>query len=422
MLEVTRLYFSGSVQGHSVHFGLPSSTQMPGLAGLPGLLSGPSVQRSPVVVWQATRTCNLHCLHCYSDSELHPYRGELSAAKARAMFEDLARFGVRTLVLSGGEPLMRPDLPDLIADAHERGLWVDLWTNGTLLTRFLAARLKCAGVDDVTISFDGLGWVGDQVRGKKGAFDSALRGFHNCLEAGLPVGMRITLTRRIYEDLDAIFDFVERERVPWVCFDHLMYAGRGNHPCEDDLSHEESRQAMDLLFQRAETFHRRGLRIEIATANNLADAIYFCLKLAESDPERAADVYARLTAEVGEANASGIGLAGIDDQGNVLAHPNWPQHPLGNIRQRPFSQIWTDLSNPLLEGLRNPQPRLKGRCATCRCNDACWGNSRARAEQVYGDPWMEDPACYLDNEEISREVPKVTESLERDVHFVEKAA
>lgn len=379
-------------------------------------------QKGPAVVWKATRACNLRCLHCYADSGVQPHSGELSTAKARVMFEDLVQSGVRSLVLAGGEPVMRPDLPDLIADAHQYGLKVELWTNGTLLTNFLADRLMQAGLDEVTISFDGLGWMGDLFRGKMGGFDSALRGFHNCREAGLLVGTRFTLTKRIYGDLEPIFDFLERERVPRVCFDHLMYTGRGNDPHQDDLSHEESRHAMDFLFERARRFYRQGLGIEIATADNLADGIYFCLKLAESDPERAAQVYQRLTSDVAEASASGAGIAGIDSRGYVHLHPHWPEHSLGNVRQRPFSQIWTDRSNPLLAGLRNPLPRLKGRCATCHCKAACWGNSRARAECVYGDLWMEDPACYLNNEEISREVPEVTESLERDVHFEEKAA
>ncbi len=422
MIEVTKLYFSGRLQGHSVPFHRHAVSRASGFDGRSRLLSIPIAQRPPVVVWKATRTCNLHCLHCYTDSGVQPQSAELSTAKARLLFEDLARFGVRSLVLAGGEPIMRPDLPDLIADAQECGLRVELWTNGTLLTSFLADRLMQAGLDEVTISFDGLGWMGDQFRGKKGAFESAFRGFRKCREAGLLAGMRFTLTKRNYSDLEPICDFLERERVPRVCFDHLMYAGRGNDPREDDLSREESRHAMDLLFERARKFYRRGLAIEIATTNNLADGIYLCWKLAESDPERAAQVYQRLTDDVVKESASGVGIVGIDSCGDVHLHPHWPEHSLGNVRQRPFSQIWTDLSNPLLADLRNPLPRLKGRCATCRCKAACWGNSRARAERVYGDLWMEDSACYLNNEEISREVPQVTESLERDVHLEEKAA
>ncbi len=422
MIEVTKLYFSGSSQGHSVPFRAYALSRPSGCGCRSSLVSIPGAPRGPVVVWEATRTCNLRCLHCYSESGAQPQGGELSTANARAMFEDLAQFGVRSLVLAGGEPILRPDLPDLIADAHERGLRVELWTNGTLLTSFLADRLAQAGLDEVAISFDGLGWMGDQFRGRKGAFESALRGFHVCREAGLLVGMRFTLTKRTYSDLEPVCDLVERERVPRVCFDHLLYGGRGNDPREDDLSHEESRHAMDLLFQRARRFYRRGLGIEIATTNNLADGIYLCLKLAESDPERATEVYQRLTDDIARESASGVGIAGIDSWGDVHPHPHWSRHSLGNVQQRPFSEIWTDLSNPLQAGLRNPLPRLKGRCATCRCQAACWGNSRARAERVYGDPWMQDPACYLNNEEISREVPKVTESLEHDVHFEEKAA
>jgi radical SAM protein with 4Fe4S-binding SPASM domain len=422
MLDLSKLYFSRSGVGEPAPLARHPLSQMDGFGTLSRVEFSPVSRRKPTVVWNVTRTCNLHCLHCYSDSELRSYRGELTTAKARLMIEDLAHFGVRALVLAGGEPLMRPDLPRLISHAHEHGLWVELWTNGTLLTGLMASRLKTVGLDAVTFWLDGLGWMGDRFRGKAGAFEAAIDGLRTSLQAGLPTGVRITLTKRVYHNLEAMFDFIGRERIPRVTFDHLMYAGRGNDAQADDLTHQESRRALDLILWRARGLYRQGLNTEITTSNNLADGIYICLKLAETDPRRAAEVYRHLSTEVAEASASGIGVANVDSQGNVHPHPFWPDHTLGNVRKRPFSQIWTDLSQPLLAGLKDPLPRLKGRCTNCRWKEACGGNSRARAERVYGDPWMEDPACYLDNEEITREVPQTIEGMEADVHLEEKAA
>ncbi len=357
-----------------------------------------AAERRPIVVWNITRTCNLRCVHCYSDSYAQTYPGELTTAEAKTVLDDLAAFKVPAVLFSGGEPLVRPDLLDLIAYAVGKGLRVTLSTNGTLIDEAVAAQLKANHLTYVGISLDGIGATNDLFRGVDGAFERAVRGFRHCMAVGQKVGLRLTLTRRNCQDLHQIFDFIEHEGIQRACFYHLVYSGRGN--TADELTPAEIRQAMDTILARTEDFHRRGLSKEILTVDNHADNAYIYLKLRERDPARAAKVYEWMKWNGGGANSSGVGIANIDTQGNVHPDQFWQSATLGNVRQRPFSAIWSDNSIPLLRDLRNRLPLLKGRCGACRFKDICGGSFRVRALQVYGDPWQQDPACYLSDTEI----------------------
>jgi Fe-coproporphyrin III synthase len=356
-------------------------------------------ERKPIVVWNVTRTCNLRCVHCYSDSFAQRYPGELTTDQAKGVIDDLVGFGVSALLFSGGEPLTRPELLELMAYATSKGLRVTLSTNGTLIDEDVAAKLKAIRLMYVGISLDGIGETNDLFRGKKGAFDAAVRGIHACQIVGQKVGLRLTLTRRNCMDLHDIFNFIEAEAIQRACFYHLVYTGRGNRA--DELTNEEIRRAMDIILERALVFHRKGVRREILTVDNHVDNAYTYLKLCESQPDRAAQVYEWMKWNGGGANSSGIGIANIDTQGNVHPDQFWQSATLGNVKERPFSAIWSDNSNPLLAGLRNRLPLLKGRCATCRFKEICGGSFRVRALQVHGDPWASDPACYLTDGEIA---------------------
>jgi radical SAM protein with 4Fe4S-binding SPASM domain len=422
MIDITKLYCARATTGDALRYGENSVGRLEAAEPLTHKAPPSAAERKPIVVWNATRTCNLNCVHCYADSRLREYSGELTTAEGRAMIEDLARFSVPALLFSGGEPLMRPDLLDLVGHARERGIRPVLSTNGTLITSAMAARLKQAGLIYVGISLDGTGEVNDRFRGKKGAFEAAMAGFRNCVEVGQRVGLRLTLTQRNFQDLNAIFDFIEREKINRACFYHLVYAGRGNKMLEDDLTHEQSRQAMDIILQRAEDFERRGLNIDILTVDNHVDGVYLYLQLLKRDPARAAEVYRLLKWNGGGTYSSGVGIGNIDYQGNVHPDQFWTEHTFGNVRQRLFSQIWMDLSDPLMAGLKNRLPLLKGRCADCRWKKLCGGSFRARAEKVYADPWMHDPQCYLTDEEIRRDLPEPAQDAPEALLSKEKAA
>ena len=391
MLGVTRLLCGTTTETDSLRYG--EHRQVP-TSGVP----------RPVVVWTTTRRCNLACLHCYAAAADRPFKGELSTDEARAFIADLGAFGVPVLLLSGGEPLLRPDLFELAAFAHEHGIRTTLSTNGTRITRDVAQRIKDVGFGYVGISLDGIGASHDYFRGQHGAFEAALDGIRNCVAVGQRVGLRLTLTRHTVRDLDAIFELVEREQINRACFYHLVPSGRGRQIASDQLSPDETRDAVERIFARAQDFHRRGLNKELLTVDNHTDgALLYLAVLRDAGPERAAEVLALLRRNGG--NSSGSRLAHVDNLGNVHPDQFWWRQQLGNVRARPFSEIWSDTDIPMLGALRNRRELLSGRCGRCRFLDICNGNFRARAEALTGDPWAEDPGCYLRDSEITeREV------------------
>ncbi len=354
--------------------------------------------KRPIVVWNSTKACNLRCIHCYYTANMRPDPDELTTDEAKALIDDLAAFGVPVLLFSGGEPFLRDDLYELGAYAVARGLRTVISTNGTLIDRYNAPRIKEAGFSYVGISLDGIGATNDRFRGVPGAFDAALTGIRLCTEVGVRTGLRLTLNRHNYEGLNAIFDLLEEEHIRRACFYHLVYAGRGARIQHDDLSLAESRDAVDLIFDRTEDFTRRGVDIEILTVDNHADGPYLLRRVQEQQPERADEVLQLLRWNGG--NSTGIGIGAVDHRGDVHADQFWQHYSFGNVRERPFSQIWTDTGDPLMAGLKNRKPLLKGRCAQCQYLDICNGNFRVRAEAVHGDVWAPDPACYLGDEEI----------------------
>ncbi len=357
-----------------------------------------NLSRKPIVVWNATKACNLRCIHCYYTAKAEPDPDELTTAEAEAFIDDLADFGVPVLLFSGGEPLMRKDLIRLGSYAVQRGLRTVISTNGTLIDGGNAQEISEAGFSYVGISLDGIGETNDRFRGVEGAFDAALSGFHACQEAGVRTGLRLTLNKHNVQDLPAILDLLQEENIPRACFYHLVYAGRGQRMRADDLTLEETRTALDLIFERAIAFHREGIDIEILTVDNHADGAYLLQRIAAEQPDRYEEVLSLLKANGG--NASGVGIAAVDHRGNVHPDQFWQHHTFGNVRERTFGDIWTDTSDPLMAGLKDRKPRLKGRCARCKYLDICNGNFRVRAEAVHGDIWAPDPACYLTDEEI----------------------
>lgn len=357
-----------------------------------------TLERKPIVVWNSTKACNLRCIHCYYTARPGPDPNELATADVQAFIDDLADFGTPVLLFSGGEPMLREDLYELGAYAVERGIRTVISTNGTLIDHAAARRIKEAGFSYVGISLDGINETNDHFRGKSGAFDSALLGFRNCQEAEVRTGLRLTLNKHNFQDLSDILDLLRDERIPRACFYHLVYAGRGRKMQEDDLTLGETRTALDMIFDRTLAFQQQGVKIEILTVDNHADGPYLLKRVEKDQPDRYEEVLTLLRANGG--NASGIGIAAVDHLGNVHADQFWQHYSFGNVRERPFGEIWTDTSDPLMAGLKDRKALLKGRCAHCRYLDLCNGNFRMRAEAVHGDTWAPDPACYLTDEEI----------------------
>ena len=356
------------------------------------------IGNAPIVVWNCTRRCNLHCIHCYASASNQDFNGELSTEEGKAFIQQLADFNVPVLLFYGGEPTMRADFLELAAYADSLGLGLVVSTNGTLIDREMAQSMGELKFREIGISIDAIGENNDRFRAHKGAFEEALRGIRICVDLGLRVSLRMTITQDNFREIPDVLDLVEREGINRVCFYHLAYAGRGNDLRDIDLSHAETRETVDLICDRTLDFHERGLTKEILLVGNHTDGIYLYIKAKARDEKRAESILALLRTNGG--NNSGIRIGAVDELGNVHPDQFWRNLTLGNVRQRPFGEIWMDTSNPIMAGLKDRKGLLKGRCATCMYLDACNGNLRARGEAVFNDMWMEDPSCYLTDEEI----------------------
>lgn len=352
----------------------------------------------PVVIWNLIRRCNLTCKHCYSISADKDFPGELSTEEVFTVMDDLKAFRVPVLILSGGEPLLRPDIFDIARRAKGLGFYVGLSSNGTLITEANIDAIVDVGFDYVGVSLDGLGATHDKFRRMEGAFEASLAGIRLCRDRGIKVGVRYTMTQDNAQDLPGLLKLIEAEGIDKFYFSHLNYAGRGNKNRRTDAHHQATRQAMDLLFDTCWDYQQRGLEKEFVTGNNDADGVYLLHWVQRKFPEQAAHIQGKL--EQWGGNASGVNVANIDNLGNIHPDTMWWHHTLDNVRQRPFSQVWNDLSDPLMAGLKQHPRPVQGRCGECRYLAICNGNTRVRAQQLTGNPWAEDPACYLSDEEI----------------------
>jgi 12,18-didecarboxysiroheme deacetylase len=338
-------------------------------------------------------------VHCYAHAKDTAFDNELSTIEGKNLIDDLAGFGVPVILFSGGEPLARKDLPELAAYAVGKGMRSVISTNGTLITPQTAQTLKKIGLSYVGISLDGMEKINDRFRGVKGAFRSAMKGIENSKKAGIKVGLRFTINKSNAAEIPEIFKLIEEMDIPRVCFYHLVYAGRGSKLVEEDLSHEETKKSIDLIMDLTKQLHDKGKPKEVLTVDNHADGPYLYLRLLKENPKRAKEVLELL--KMNQGNSSGIGIGCVSWDGEVHADQFWRHYSFGNVKKRPFSEIWYDTSNPLMKKLKEKKEHAKEKCATCRWLDICAGNFRVRSEAVTGDIWAPDPACYLTDEEIA---------------------
>jgi heme d1 biosynthesis radical SAM protein NirJ len=352
----------------------------------------------PVVIWNLIRRCNLTCKHCYSISADRDFDGELSTSEVFGVMDDLRAFGVPVLILSGGEPLLRHDILDVSRRAKDMGFYVGLSTNGTLIDEQNIDAIADLGYDYVGVSIDGMRETHDRFRRKQGAFDASMKGIRLCLERGIKVGLRFTMTQDNASELPDLLELMNTEGIDKFYLSHLNYAGRGNRNRKSDVVHKTTRWAMDLLFNTCWQDAKQGRAREFVTGNNDADAVYLLHWAQHHAPERVDRLRRKLRQWGG--NSSGVNIANIDNLGTVHPDTFWWHYDLGNVRDRPFSEIWSDDSEPLIAGLRMQPRPVEGRCGACAHLDVCGGNTRVRAFQMSDNVWAEDPACYLSDEEI----------------------
>ncbi len=355
----------------------------------------------PVVIWNLIRRCNLQCKHCYSTSLDIDFKDELSTEQIKATIDDLKVAQVPVLILSGGEPLLRPDIYEITQYAKDKGFYVALSTNGTLITEENIEQIKAADYQYVGISIDGLEEFHDEFRRQKGSFKTSMHAIKLCKEAGIKVGMRLCLTKDNFKDLPAMLDLMEENQVDKFYLSHLNYSGRGKRSAENDAMFKMTKAAMELLFERAWAHIEQGIESDFVTGNNDADGpflLQWAQKKFTEHPKRVANLKQRLINWGG--NASGVNVANIDNTGTIHPDTYWWNHPIGNVKNEKFSDVWKNTQDELMLGFRQSPRPVKGRCKACQYLSICGGNTRTRAFAQSGDAWAEDPGCYLDDHEI----------------------
>ncbi len=352
----------------------------------------------PVVIWNLIRRCNLACKHCYSISADHNFPDELSTDVIFKTMDDLKAFRVPVLILSGGEPLLHPDIFKISKRAKEMGFYVGLSTNGTLINKDMINDIKAMNYDYVGISIDGIGETHDHFRRKKGAYDASINAIRLCRDNDIKIGIRFTLTQDNAHELPKLLDLMDAEDINKFYLSHLNYSGRGNRNRKDDATHIMTRNALDLVFDKCCDDILQNKEREYVTGNNDADGVYLLHWVEKNHPEMVEHIKTKLQQWGG--NSSGVNIANIDNLGDVHPDTYWWHYSLGNVKQRLFSEIWNDTSDPIMKKLKQSPRNIKGRCHQCAYFNICGGNTRIRAMQLTDDPWSEDPGCYLTDEEI----------------------
>ncbi|RUM75101.1 MAG: radical SAM/SPASM domain-containing protein [Sulfurovum sp.] len=353
-----------------------------------------------IAIWNFTNRCNLSCLHCYSKADLDAV-DTLTTDDIMDTLPKLKANGIKFLIFSGGEPLTRKDIYEIAAQCKALGIVTYLSTNGLYVKKSNAKQILDT-FDYIGISIDGSEEVHDRFRGLEGSFKESMKAVDLLNSYGqTKVGIRFTLTKDTYDDLQFIFELAQRHHIPKIYISHLVYSGRGLENLEMDLSKEQRIKAVNYIIDKAFEYYENGTDIEIVTGNMEMDAILFYDRFVLKYPQYTEQMKQRLVEWGG--NAAGRKLLNIDSEGYVKPDPFFPVN-VGNILNQDFSDIWTKEPTALLKQLRVHPRVLEGKCKNCRYLNICNGGSRSRAYAIYGDMWAEDPSCYLSEDKTRGEV------------------
>ena len=379
MINISKLYYGLAGESDDLRYHKPASF-------------------GPIVVYNCTARCNLRCLHCYSYSKAEYSSPELSTEQAKKMLSQLTELNCPVILFSGGEPLLRKDLFELLTESKRLGLRVVISTNGTLIDSEAAKQLVDVGVSYVGISIDGTEAFHDKFRQVSGCFKAALKGIENCKEAGIKTGLRFTMTKANHEQIPAVFDIAASNDVRRICFYHLIRSGRAKGLAKQVMTSEQNRHVLDMIIQLTGEFVSKDLIDEVLTVDNHADGPYLLTRMREQNNPRYETAKRLLLANGGNKVGQKIACVGWD--GNVYADQFWRNYSLGNIKDKTFKQIWENSDEPVLNKLRNKSQFADSRCLQCKWFKLCKGNYRFLDSKADDEYWLNEPACYLTDEEI----------------------
>ena len=354
-----------------------------------------------IVVWDYTSMCNLKCKHCYANAGKLA-KDELSTEERYKVIDKLDKAGVVLVAFSGGEPLMRKDFFEIAKYAREKGMFVSVASNGTLITRKVAERMKEIGVGYVEISLDHIDpKIHDEFRGVKGAWKRAVEGIKNCVKVGISTGMATTVTKYNYQSIPSMLEFAKKLGVDYFMAFNFVPTRRGKEISDYDLTPEERERLLELLYERlcewekpkifstCPAYARISLeRVEKGKGKEIVLS-HFGSAVLEGKTLAIADF-------IGGCGA-GRNYCSIEYNGDVQPCVFIPVK-VGNVIKEDFEKIWTE--SEIFEKLRNRE-LLKGACGECKYKYLC-GGCRARAFAIAGDILDSDPGCIVVEEEVRR--------------------
>ena len=386
-----------------------------------------------LAIWEITQSCDLSCKHCRAAAQPMAHPDELTTAEAKALIDQIAAMKVPIFVFTGGDPMKRKDVYELIRYASEQGVRVALTPSATpLLTREAIFKLKEAGLVRLGISLDGsTAEINDTFRGLPGAYARTIQAIEWANEAGIPIQVHTTISRHNANDLDALCALFEKLNiVMWNVF-FLVPVGRGQ--LDDLLSGEEFEHVFAKIYELS---HKVSFQIKTTEAmhyrryllqHNLEERKMGhgsghpggMGKPAAYEPGApVADAKTRTASWATRRVNDGKGFLFVSHVGNVYPSGFLPIHA-GNIKQTPLQEIYRD--SPIFKSLRDTS-KLEGKCGACEYKEIC-GGSRARAYAVTGDPLAQEPCCIYQpknwDSHLENEASAFAHALEPQFQIVE---
>ena len=339
-----------------------------------------------MVAWEITRSCNLACVHCRASSLRGPYEGELTTAEGKRLLDEIAGFSSPVIILTGGEPLLRPDVYELAAYGNAKGLRMVLATNATLVTAPVAAKMLDAGIKRVSVSIDGLNAEShDRFRAVPGAFEGSMAGIEAMKTAGMEFQINTTITRANIDQIEGILELALRLGAAAHHIFLLVPTGRGKDLASQEISPADYEKTLNWFYEKSLTC---PIQLKATCAPHYYRIFHQRKKGAPAPATAAARGSGHPFHTMTRGCMGGSSFCFISHTGQVQPC-GYLELDCGQVRERSFTDIWKN--SAVFENLRDLN-RIQGKCGRCEFIRVC-GGCRARAHEVSGDYLAEEPYC-----------------------------